>query len=192
MAFQPKVNRMSKLKLSLFILLILFGCRQDKQEWNPIFEETGFNYFNTTLERSLSLIEDAYSETGETQRELLQEKLTRVKHSLLEIKDYYVPLTVVRQKIYDAGRSYKLNDVKQAEKLLADSTAILSSLDVTTKSETFDKVILNLNSMIDAVISSFNEGSKSDTFSKMKLLGERVNLMLFRGDLVLSGIEFIQ
>ena len=183
---------MSKLKLSLFILLILFGCRQDKQEWNPIFEETGFSYFNTTLERSLSLIEDAYSEAGETQRELLQEKLTQVKHSLLEIKDYYVPLTVVRQKIYDAGRSYKLNDVKQAEKLLADSTAILSSLDVTTKSETFDKVILNLNSMIDAVISSFNEGSKSDTFSKMKLLGERVNLMLFRGDLVLSGIEFIQ
>jgi hypothetical protein len=186
------VNRMSKLKLSVFILLILFGCRQDKQEWNPIFEETGFSYFNTTLERSLSLIEDAYSEAGEIQRESLQEKLTRAKHSLLEIKDYYVPLTVVRQKIYDAERSYKLNDVKQAEKLLADSISILSSLDVTTKSETFDKVILQLTSRVNAVISSFNDGSKPDTFNKMKTLGEQVNLMLSRGDLVLSGIEFIK
>jgi hypothetical protein len=190
MTFKKKVNPMSKIKLSVFILLILFGCQQDKHEWNPIFEETSFGYLNTNIERSLSLIEEAYMEADETKQESIQKKLFRAKNRLLEIKDYYVPLTVVRQKIYDAERSYKLGNIEQAEKLLADSVSILSSLDVTTKSENFDKVILTLNSMINAVISSFNEGSTSNTYSKMKLVGERVNLMLSRGDLVLSGIEF--
>lgn len=190
MTFKKKVNPMSKIKLSFFILLILFGCQQDKQEWNPIFEETSFDYFNVNVERSLSLIEDAYSEANEIKQESIQKKLFQAKNRLLEMKDYYVPLTVVRQKIYDAERSYKLNNIEQSGKLLADSISILSSLDVTTKSKNFDKVILNVNSMINAVISSLDEGSTSNTYQKMKTLGEHVNLMLSRGDLVLSGIEF--
>ena len=44
--------------------------------------------------------------------------------------------------------------------------------------------------MINEVITTFDEDSKLNTYNKMKLLGEHVNLMLFRGDLVLSGIEF--
>jgi hypothetical protein len=54
----------------------------------------------------------------------------------------------------------------------------------------FDKVILDLNSMINEVIITLDEGSKLNTYNKMKTLGEHINLMLYRGDLVLSGIEF--
>ena len=189
-SYQKKVNPMSKIKLSVFILLILVGCQKDTHEWNPIFEETNFNYFNAGIEKSLSLIEDAYSEAMEIKHESIQEKLHQAKNRLLEIKDYYLPLTDVRQKIYDAERSYKLNNIEKSEKLLTDSISILSSLDVKTKSENFDKVILKLNSMINAVIASFDEDSKLNTYNKMKALGEHVNLMLSRGDLVLSGIEF--
>ena len=181
---------MSKVKLSVFLILILFACQQDKNEWNPIFEETSFDYFNTNLERSLALIDDAYAEAGDVKQEPIQNKLSQAKDRLLEIKDYYVPLTIIRQHIYDAERSYKLNQIDRAEKLLTDAISILSSLDVTTKSENFDKVILKLSSLTESVISSFNEGSKPDTYTKMKILGERVNLMLSRGDLVLSGIAF--
>jgi hypothetical protein len=35
-----------------------------------------------------------------------------------------------------------------------------------------------------------DEDSKLNIYNKMKALGEHVNLMLSRGDLVLSGIEF--
>ena len=185
-----KVNPMSKIKLSVMLLLILMGCQQDKQEWNPIFEETNFDYFNTNIERSLSLIDDAYSKADEIKHESIQAKLLKTKSRLLEIKNYYVPLTVVRQKIYDAERSYKLNNIEQAEKRLADSISILSALDMTTKSESFDKVILNINSMINAVIASFDEEASQDTSRKMETLGEHVNLMLSRGDLVLSGVVF--
>jgi len=61
---------------------------------------------------------------------------------------------------------------------------------VTTKSENFDKVILDVNSMINEVISTFDEKSTPNTHNKMKNLGEHINLMLSRGDLVLSGTEF--
>ena len=185
-----KVNQMSKVKLSVFIFLILFGCQQDKNEWNPIFEETNFGYFNANIERSLALIDEAYSEANEIKHEAIRKKLSQTRKKLLEIKDYYIPLTIIRQNIYDAERSFKLKNIERAKKLLTDSISILSSLEVTTKSENFDKVVLDLNSMINAVIYSFNEDIRLNTYNRMKTLGEHVNLMLSRGDLVLSGIEF--
>ena len=83
-----------------------------------------------------------------------------------------------------------MNNIKKSEKLLKDSKSILTSLNVTTKSESFDKVILDLNSMIDEVILTFDEKSTLNTYNKMKILGEHINLMLFRGNLVLSEIKF--
>jgi hypothetical protein len=190
MSDQKKVNDMFKKYLSVFILLILFGCQQEKCEWNPIFEETNFDYFKTNIELSLSLIDDAYSAANKKKEESIQEKLYQVKNRLLKIKDYYIPLTTVRQKIYDAERYFKLNNIKETEKLLNDSKSIIRSLDLTTKNKVFDKVILDLNSMINEVITSSDEESKLNTYNKFKALGEHVNLMLYRGDLVLSGIEF--
>jgi hypothetical protein len=59
-----------------------------------------------------------------------------------------------------------------------------------TKNKVFDKLILDLKSMINEVITSLDEDSKLNAYNKMKILGEHVNLMLYKGDLVLSGIEF--
>jgi hypothetical protein len=190
MSDQKKVNDMFKKYLSVFILLILFGCQQEKYEWNPIFEETNFDYFKTNIELSLSLIDEAYSAANKKKEESIQEKLYQVKNRLLKIKDYYIPLTTVRQKIYDAERYFKLNNIKETEKLLNDSKSIIRSLDLTTKNKVFDKVILDLNSMINEVITSLDEDSKINNYNKMKTLGGHINLMLYRGDLVLSGIEF--
>ena len=176
---------MLKKILFVLILLILFCCEQNNYEWNPIFEETNFDYFNTSIERSLLLIDDAYSEANKNKQQSIQEKLYQAKNSLLEIKDYYIPLTIVRQKIYDAERHYKSKNIKKSV-----TKSILTSLDLTTKSESFDKVILDLNSMINEVILTFDERSTLNTYNKIKILGKHVNLMLYRGDLVLSGIEF--
>ena len=173
-----------------FILLALIGCKKETQEWNPIFENTSFNYLNTEIERSISIIDEASSETLKDNRESLQGKLHQVKSRLLEIKDYYIPLTTVRQKIYDAERFYKLEDIKKSEKLLNDSKSILKTVDSAAKNQVFDKVTLQLESMIDEVILSLDDKSGSITYSKMKTLGEHINLILEKGDLVLSGIEF--
>lgn len=53
---------MFKKYLLALILLILLGCRQNNSEWNPIFEDTGYDFLENNIERSLSLIDDAYTE----------------------------------------------------------------------------------------------------------------------------------
>ena len=173
-----------------FILLTLIGCKKENQEWNPVFENTSFNYLYTEIDRSILIIDEASSDTLKDNEESLQEKLHQAKSTLLELKDYYIPLTIVRQKIYDAERFYKLKDIKKSENLLSDSKSIIKTIDTATKNQVFDKVILDLESMIDAVILSLDDKSGSTTYGKMKTLGEHINLMLEKGDLVLSGIEF--
>jgi hypothetical protein len=177
-------------RLLVILLFLLIGCQQEKSEWNPIFEKTNFNYFSVNVERSLALLEDAYSEAGKNKQESIQEKLLEARDRLLEIKDYYVPLTTIRQKIYDSERYYKLKDVKESKKLLEDAKLMLTALEATTKSEAYDKVILDLDTKIHEVLLSLDGGSTLNTYNRMKLLGEHVNLMLYRGDLVLSGIRF--
>jgi flagellin-specific chaperone FliS len=172
------------------VVLILWGCQQEKSEWNPIFEQTNFNYLNASIERSMALIEEASSEADNKRTEAIQEKLDKVRNQLLAIKDYYIPLTTVRQKIFDADRYFKLNRKEETERLLNASKAIIASLDLTVKNEVFDKVIIDLDAMIEEAIASLDENSKQNTYNKMKKLGEHVNLMLNKGELVLSGIEF--
>ena len=176
--------------LFTFILIIFLGCQQENAEWNPTFEETNFDYFKTSIERSLSSIDEAYLETNNNNEEVIQKKLSQVKRNLLEIKDYYIPLTTVRQKIYDAERYLKLDNMDKSKKLLNESKSIITSLELTRKNMVFDKVMLDLNTMINEVIFSLNENSKTNIYKKIKVLSEHINLMLSRGDLVLSGVEF--
>ena len=180
---------MLKKSLLVLILFVFLGCQQKGQEWNPIFEDTNFDYFKTNIERSLALIDDAYTELKFDKEASIQEQLLKAKNRLIELKDYYVPLTTIRQKIYDAERYFKLNDIKKSAKLLKNSKSIIESLEVKTQNKVFDKVMLDLNSMINEVIISLDENSKRDTYNRMKTLGEHLNLMLYRGDLILSGIE---
>ena len=181
---------MLKKILSGIILLTLIGCQKESSEWNPVFEYTGFDFFYTELDRSLSVIEEASSDAESGNMEAVQEKLHQVRNRLLEMKDYYVPLTTVRQKIYDAERFFKLGNLKESATLLNDSKSILKTSDLTANNKVFDKVVLELESMIDEVILSLDDHSEPNTYNKMKTLGEHINLMLSKGDLVLSGVEF--
>ena len=187
---------MLKRTLLVFILLVLMGCNNENREWNPVFEDTGFTYFYTEIDRSLSIIDQAhskldaaYSKADKDNLASVQGKLKQVKNRLLEMKDYYVPLTAIRQKIYDAERFFKLKDFEKSVKLLNDSKSILKTVELTTPNNVFDKVILDLESMINDVTLSLKDNSKS-AYKKMRKLGIHINLMLSKGDLVLSGIEF--
>ncbi|MFH2061192.1 MAG: hypothetical protein ABIJ59_20190 [Pseudomonadota bacterium] len=180
------------LKKSLFILLlfVFVGCQKESIEWNPIFEDTGFGYFHANIDRSLSLIDETFLKSDSGDQEAVRKNLYMIKQKLFEMKDYYFPLTTIRQKIYDAERFYKIKDIKNSEKLLKESSAILDTIGLKTKNSVFDKVTLDLKTMINKVILSLDDNSESKTYDNMRLLGEHINLMLFKGDLVLSEIEF--
>ena len=174
----------------VFIFMIVLGCGQQPCEWNPIFENTDFDYLKSNVEQSLQLIIEMDDAAHDCTSKAYQEKRLRMKEKLLELKDYYIPLTTIRQKIYDAERYCKLNQITTAESLLKDAKAIITSLDTLTKSEVFDKVIVDLDAMILTVIMSLDDRSKERTYQKLKVLGNHINLMLEKGELVLSGLAF--
>ena len=74
--------------------------------------------------------------------------------------------------------------------MLKDAKAIISSLDTLTKSDVFDNVIVDLDTMILQVITALDDRSKDTTYQKLKVLGNHTNLMLEKGELVLSGVVF--
>ena len=181
---------MVKKYLPVLVFLLVFGCGQEKSDWNPVFEETEFDYLKTNLERSLALIDEVVLEAGDNQANSAVEKIEMVKSRLLELKDYYIPLTTVRQNVYDAERYFKLKDKQKVQRLFSNSKSIITALQATTRNQRFDKVTGDLNDMIDAVVTAMEKDSNAATNAKMKQLAEHINLMLTRGDLVLSGIEF--
>lgn len=180
---------MLKRLVLILMVLIVSGCEKESKEWNPIFEATHFEYLESTILRSLSLIDEVTEDIDRDQK-ITPEKLHQVKKRLLELKDYYIPLTTIRQKIYDAERHFKLRDNKKTRALLNDSKSIIMSLELNTKNKVFDQVMLDLKAMVNQGIASLDNDERLDTYEKMRKLGEHVNLMLYKGDLILSGVEF--
>lgn len=181
---------MSKKYLFLFLALVLIGCQKESQEWNPLFEYTGFGYLENDIQKSISLVEDTSLQASKGDLDAVRKNLDQIKQKLVEIQDYYIPLTTIRQKIYDAERFYKIRKIKQAKELLKGSVNLLNSMDTRVKNKVFDKLILELETMINKVTLSIDNESESNTYKDMKRLGEHINLMLLKGDLVLSEVDF--
>nr|WP_319492992.1 hypothetical protein [uncultured Desulfobacter sp.] len=177
---------MFKKLLITFVLLMLSGCQPQERDWNPIFKDTHFNYFNTRIEESLALVD----ELAVSPEESRQEKLALIRQQLLKLKDYYVPVTTLRQEVYDAERYLKIKDIGKAKELLRRGRSTVTSLLGNTDKSVFDKVVLDLTAMIDETLFSLDHKDVDTAYARLKALGAHVNQMLYKGELVLSGTEF--
>jgi uncharacterized protein YdcH (DUF465 family) len=184
------MNHLIKIILLSSLCLLLVGCEKENPQWNPIIENTSFDYINLEIEQSLTQIDTAIQQAEQNRQSTIQKELQQARARLLRIKDYYVPLTTVRQKIYDAERYFKMNKKDEATRLLEGAKSIVTSLDTATKNQQFDKVRLKIVSMLDEAIATLNGNSKADTYKKLKAAGEHVNMILLKGELVLSEIAF--
>ena len=168
------------------VMVFVFSCETHHEPWNPIIEETGFNY----LESSVT---DALVEIGTIENSLKSDEtsdgypsLMKTKQILLSLKEYYVPLTIVRQFIYDADRYFYLKNKVEAENKLKKARSIIEKMVSQFKSHDFGKVLEELIVMIDNCMISMNDRSDR-AFKDLKILGHKVNLMLVKGELELSG-----
>ena len=177
---------MFKKLLIALALLIFSGCQPQERDWNPIFEDTHFNYFNNRIEKSLALVD----ELVRSPEGVLQENLELIRQQLLKLKDYYVPITTVRQEVYDAERYLKIKDTGKAKELLRRARSKVISLLGSTDNSVFDKVVVELTSMIDETLASLEHNDVDTAYIRLKTLGAHVNQMLYKGELVLSGTEF--
>lgn len=175
--------------ISILTLLILPSCKYTKQPWNPIFEETHFFYFENSVKQALSEINDAERNFKTDRDQEGYESLGKAKQIFLALKGYYIPLTEVRQIIYDADRFFHLKSIDEAKKHLEEARKILFKMDQYSESEGFDNALEKLTIMTDECLFSLEEKSEN-SYEKFKILANEVNLMLVKGELVLSNVTF--
>ena len=172
--------------LIIAILLSTISCETKQEPWKPILEETGFEYLETTLSQALAEID-----TLENNLELDHDSdnynsLINAKKALIGLKAYYVPLTVVRQLVYDADRFFYMKNNVDAEKNLKKAKKIIEHMDSFFKSDDFDKVFEELIVMIDTCRMQM-DNPPDQKFKSLENLGNKINLMLVKGELELSG-----
>lgn len=158
--------------------------------WIPVLEQTDFNYLESAVLEATKAVEDALNTTSADAKDKSKEALESAMRSLFKLKLYYVPITKVRQLIYDADRFFYLGQNDQTKKHLAEANEILTHIaesNIYNLETPVNKLIL----MIDDLGLLLNESSPNVN-EAFKNVGHRVNMMLVKGQLVMSGQDFVK
>jgi hypothetical protein len=171
------------------VVLILFACDTRQEPWKPVFEDTSFRYLDYSIQSALESVEKAERQLKENQTADTAASLESVKQICLALKDYYIPLTMVRHQIYDADRFFYLKETGKAKKMLEASRLIIEDINQFAEGAPIHGAFRDLIFMIDGCILSLDEKTPA-TSAKLKNLGHKVNLMLIKGGLTISDMKF--
>lgn len=170
------MNRMI-LIACLSLLLLLGGCsREEKQPWVPLLEDTTFSYLADTTRQAL---DDLHAGTPE-----------KAEHQLLALQHFFIPMTQVRQLVFDADRLAFNGRADQAGQKLEQAREILLKVG-DADGEPLRAAVEELLVMLDGLQRTLRE-RPAEAPAGLAELGHKVNLMLTRGDLVLAGAKFGQ
>lgn len=175
------------------VLLSLLGCQQRHQEetsWNPVLEPTDFIYLDDTLARGLEQIELTQEHIHAGDRDATRQNLLACRRSLLELRHYFVPLTQVRQLVYDAGRLYALHRVDAARANLLQAGKVMAEVGNSADGP-LQKTTGEVEIMIDRLLLALDQ-SPGDVPELLESLGHKINMLALKGDLVLAGVRFAE
>ncbi len=167
---------MKKTTILFLLVTVLLSCNQNTKNcepWIPVLEKTDFTYLTKAVDKCIEL------QTADTN--------TKLKNQILKLKYYYLPMTEVRQLVYDADRLYYLKKPDFAIKKLNKADEILLQIGESNpvlKKHTMDLIYANSN-----LIASIKNSSK-DVPEAFKKIAIELNLLLNKGELVLDNVEF--
>lgn len=168
----------------LLMIIIYNSYKRPPEPWKPVLEDTSFEYFNEPISEALNAIKDASEKIHSNQDRDASLQLEQAQQALFKLHHYYVPMTNVRQLIYDADRLYYLKRFDETNRKLEHAKQLLHNTIESFKpnlTKTIDEVIL----MIDDVMLAIEDAPQTvpEKFAK---LGHKVNLMTVKGELVLK------
>ncbi len=185
---------MKKILLILLILglvvsgkLIFDAAQSPREPWKPVMEESGFEYLDEQVDKAIKHLNDAIEKNNRGQCQKEGEYLQIVLNSLLELKSYYIPMTNIRQLIYDADRLYYLQEVEKAKDKLQRARELLLKMDDSLSNKAAKPVteaMFMLEELILAI--DFSPEKVSEKFNE---LGHRVNMMVLKGALIINEAD---
>ncbi len=181
------------ISLTLLVLILLGKIVYDAKQaapkaWIPVLEGTNFEYLDTAVDEALSSVSDASTDLAGNNAVKARESLQQARQRLLALKNYYIPMTKIRQLIYDAARFSDLHQTEKVKENLKTTRSLLLQI-ASAGSADIEKPVDELLEMIDELIVAVDTQSK-EASDKFEALGHRVNLMLLKGALILKEIRF--
>lgn len=178
------------LVLGLFVGIVS-GCGQSQktqEPWIPVLEDTGFSYLRSSVSQALTAVNKGLREIHAIPEAKAREDLQSAKHSLMELHFYYLPITEVRQLIYDADRLFYLKEVDKAQQKLLAANRLMVEI-AKSGGENLKASVNATILMIDELLLNIQESSDKVP-ERFREVGFHVNLMATKGELILSGAEF--
>jgi hypothetical protein len=187
------------------VLLMLTGCQDPTVErgaWVPALEDTGFSYLKTSSERLQASLSELQSDLGQGKLEEARQEIENVQKYIRALVYYDIPITEVRQLVYDAGRLHALNRHEAMLAHLNRANHLLGEIE-THGNASLHKALQEPRVMIEKLRETLEqERQTTSTKDLVELsrsaaaqfsdLGHKVNIMAIKRDLVLSGVEFNQ
>ena len=117
-----------------------------------------------------------------------REAIKRAMNELLKLHFYYLPMTEVRQLVYDADRLFYLKQSDATKNKLKEANNLLMHV-AESDGPNLKRSVNELIVMIDELILNIQESSRAVP-TKFGEVGHRVNLMALKGEIILSDVTF--
>ena len=79
------------------------------KKWIPVLEDTSFTYLDDSIDYIISDINEAGKELEDGDAADVKNSLEHTMRDILKLKQYYIPMTSVRQYVYDSERLFMLD-----------------------------------------------------------------------------------
>lgn len=185
---------MKNLVIILIVLVLLLGgkiifdaMKTPPQQWKPVLEGTNFEYLDEAIDDALKSADNTGKLIGKLNNRSAEEAMQHTLRELKKLKYYYIPITEVRQLIYDADRLYYLNNSGECLDKLENVRKYL--IQISESGKGLEKPTDEVLSLTDEAVNAVKSKSP-DAAEKLEKLGHRVNLMALKGQLILEEVTF--
>jgi hypothetical protein len=156
--------------------------------WIPVLEDAGFSHLNDSVSEAVKALREASDKIQIGEKAESSEAVQRAMNALLKLHFYYIPMTEVRQLVYDADRLFYLKQSDATQNKLREANKFLGHV-ADSDGPNLKRSVNELIVMIDELILNIQESSSAG-LEKFREVGHRVNLMLLDGEFVLSDARF--
>jgi hypothetical protein len=185
------MNTLQSVALLALLILSLAACQdQPQQPWIPVLEQADFTYLHDAVAEVRRDVDLTAAQLRSDARDRAAVELAEASHALRKVEACFLPMTEVRQLVYDADRIYFLGLKGDAAEKLRQARVRLEQVG-RAGGEPLEKAVSEVIAMIEALERSM-ETEPQAVAGEMRLLGEKVNLMVIKGDLILAGVTFRQ
>ncbi len=157
------------------------------EAWQPVIEDTRFDYLQDILKPAVPAA-DSLEKIIRRKAPEAASAATRVQTTCAKLTDYYIPLTEVRQLIFDADRFYYLKEKERALANLRQAIRLMEQLETSRHPQMAEA--LNALILLVKKVALNLENDAPELNESFRQAGHRVNMMLYKGELILSDEQF--